>query len=52
MKNLVFFLEERSAREMLKGLVPRLLSNRFEVFYIVFEGKQDLEKRFIPRLKG
>ena len=50
--NLVFFLEEPSAREMLKGLLPRLLPWSVNVRYIVFEGKQDLHKNIRRRLQG
>jgi hypothetical protein len=52
MKTLVFFLEEPSAREMLKGLVPRLLPDNVHTQYVVFEGKQDLEKRLPIRLRA
>ena len=52
MTQLVFFLEERSAKEMLKGLLPKLLPEGFEVQYLVFEGKQDLEKRLPRRLRA
>ena len=53
MKNLVFFLEGYSEKEMLEGLVPRLLNNpEVNVQYITFQGKQDLEKKFSDRLKG
>ncbi|MCY3537811.1 MAG: hypothetical protein OXH24_09125 [Cyanobacteria bacterium MAG IRC3_bin_20] len=40
---LAFLLKERSAKEMLKGLLPRLLPAGMEVRYMVFEGKQDLK---------
>ena len=50
--NLVFLLEEPSAREMLKGLLPRVLPHPMQIRYIVFEGKQDLEKNIIRRLRG
>ena len=49
--NLVLFLEEPSAREMLKGLLPRLLPDYIAVRYVVFEGKQDLEKNIVRRLR-
>ena len=49
--NLVFFLEEPSARAMLKGLLPRLLPCQVDVRYIVFEGKQDLHKNIVRRLR-
>lgn len=48
----MFFLEEPSAREMLKGLLPRMLPDIVAVRYIVFEGKQDLEKNIVRRLRG
>jgi hypothetical protein len=49
MTALVFFLEEPSAAEMLKGLLPRILPEEISVEYRPFEGKQDLEKR-LPKL--
>jgi len=49
---LVFFLEEPSAREMLKGLLPRLLPESVCCRYVVFEGKQDLEKQLPRKLRG
>lgn len=52
MKHLVFFLEEPSAREMLKALLPNILQEHVETQFVVFEGKQDLEKRLPIRLKG
>lgn len=48
----VFFLEELSAREMLKGLLPRVLPKGSEACYVVFEGKQDLEKQLPRKLRG
>jgi hypothetical protein len=54
MINLVFFLEEPSAEAFLKVLIPRLLvrNKDISVYYLVFEGKQDLEKKLNKRLKG
>ena len=52
MKNLVCFLEEPSAKEMLKGVLPRLLPHEIECTYIVFEGKQDLEKQLVRKLRN
>ena len=52
MTELVFFLEEHSAKEMLKGVLPRILSNEFTLRYVVFEGKQDLEKRMPIKLRA
>jgi hypothetical protein len=41
-KYLVLLLEEPSARDLLEGLLPRLLPEEVHVQYLVFEGKQDL----------
>lgn len=51
-RELVFLLEERSAKVMLEGLLPRFLDGRIEFKLIVFEGKQDLEKRMTMRMRG
>ena len=51
-KAIVFFLEEPSAKEMLQGLLPRLLPRGVAVRYVTFQGKQDLEKNLEKRLKG
>jgi hypothetical protein len=51
MMMLVFFLEEPSAEEMLKGVLPKILPKHVVPRYIVFEGKQDLEKQLERRLK-
>ncbi len=52
MSELVFLLEEESAKVMLEGLLPRLLPEDLTVRFIVFEGKQDLEKQLVRRLQG
>ncbi|WP_279026867.1 DUF4276 family protein [Gibbsiella quercinecans] len=52
MKTIAFFLEELSAEEMLKGLLPRVLPQDVDVKYITFEGKNDLEKRLPGKLRG
>lgn len=54
MINLVFFLEEASAEVLLKALIPRLLAQYedISVYYLVFEGKQDLENKLNKRLRG
>lgn len=52
MRTLVFFLEEPSAREMLVGLLPKILPADVIPRFVVFEGKQDLEKQLEKRLKG
>jgi len=45
MMMLVFFLEEPSAEEMLKDVLPKILPKHVIPRYVVFEGKQDLEKQ-------
>ena len=52
MKQIVFFLEEPSAKAMLEGLLPRVLPVNVTPRYVVFEGKQDLEKHLGRRLRG
>lgn len=51
MRTLAFFLEEPSARIMLEGILPRLIDADIDVRYVVFEGKQDLEKNLVKRLR-
>lgn len=51
MKSLVFFLEEYFDRAMLEELLPRLLPDGWLVRYIVFEGKQDLERQLPRKLR-
>ena len=52
MKEIVFFLEEPSAEAMLEGILPRLLPEDFTWRSVVFEGKHDLEKRIVKRMRG
>jgi len=52
MNTMIFFLEEPSAKAMLEGLLPRFLPSHWDVRYIVFEGKQDLEKQLPKKLKS
>ena len=54
MKELVFFLEEESAKALLVTLCPRLIpaDNPIETRFIVFEGKQDLDRQLEPKLRG
>ncbi len=52
MKELVFLLEEASAKAMLDSLLPRLLDPSIVARTIVFEGKQDLERQLTQRLRG
>ena len=51
MRYLICLLEEPSAQEMLEGVLPRILSEDICVKYVVFEGKQDLEKQVERRLR-
>lgn len=50
-QNLVFLLEEPSARAMLEGVVPRLISADVTVTYLTFQGKQDLENNIERKIR-
>ncbi len=52
MRELVFLLEETSTQAMLEGLIPRILPQNKTVRYIVFDGKQDLEKQLARKIRG
>lgn len=52
MKTMVFFLEEPSAKAMLEGVLPRISLPKICCRYVVFQGKQDLEKNLLKKLKG
>ena len=52
MTQIVFFLEELSAQEMLKGLLPKIIPQHIQIHYMLFEGKQDMEKRLPIRLRA
>ncbi len=51
MRTLVFLLEEPSAQEMLEGLLPRILPANIQWKFIVFQGKQSLEKHLVLKLR-
>lgn len=51
MITLVCFLEERSAQEMLKIILPKILPVEIQLQYFAFQGKQDLEKNIKLKLK-
>ncbi|MDR1831230.1 MAG: DUF4276 family protein [Fusobacteriaceae bacterium] len=51
MRTLACFLEEPSARAFLEGVLPRILPEDVEVRYVVFQGKQDLEKQIERKLR-
>jgi len=50
-KTLVCLLEEPSSKEMLKIVLSKILSDDVEVKFIVFEGKQDLEKQIERKIR-
>lgn len=52
MKEIVFLLEEDSAKAMLKSLLPRVLHPSIQPRLIAFEGKQDLEKQMVRKIRG
>lgn len=51
MRTLVFLLEEPSARAMFEGVLPNLLSPSIKTQFMVFEGKQDLHKPMVMRMR-
>ena len=54
MRELVFLLEEPSAKVMIQGILPNIITEEelnIAIRYIVFEGKQDLEKQIIRKLR-
>lgn len=51
MISLVFFLEEPSAKEMLNGILPKILPKHVIPRFVVFEGKHDLEKQMVRKLR-
>lgn len=52
MRELVFLLEEPSAKAMLESLLPRMLKEDTRFRCIPFEGKQDLEKQLTRRIRA
>lgn len=51
MRHLVFLLEEPSARDALEAWLPTWLPAELQCHFIVFRGKQDLEKRMVLRMR-
>ncbi len=51
MRQIVFLLEEPSAKALLQGLLPRILPGNWVPLFIVFQGKQDLEKGMVTKLR-
>lgn len=52
MRELVCLVEEASAKELLRGLWPRILPPDVTPKVLVFQGKQDLERNVIGKLRG
>lgn len=52
MMELVFLLEELSAKAMLESLLPRMLNPGTRFRCIPFEGKQDLEKQLTRKIRA
>ncbi len=51
-EHLVFLLEEPSAEDLLRGILPRLIPETVTPHFLVFEGKQDPEKQLPRRMRG
>lgn len=51
MRHLVFLLEEPSAQDALHAWLPTWLPASVTPHFIVFQGKQDLEKRMVRRMR-
>jgi hypothetical protein len=52
MKELVFLLEEPSAKAMLESFLPRILSPDISFRCIAFEGKQDMGKQLTRKIQA
>ena len=51
--NIVFILEEKSAKALLENMLPRLFGDRsYNIQYITFSGKQDLLKNIDGKILG
>lgn len=51
MTTLVFFLEEPSARAFLESFLEGMLPERYSTRFVIFEGKSDMDKRLVRRMK-
>jgi len=51
-RELVFLLEEESAKAMLESLLLRIINPCITPRLIPFQGKSDLEKQLVKRIKG
>ncbi|OQY41118.1 MAG: hypothetical protein B6229_00030 [Spirochaetaceae bacterium 4572_7] len=52
MSSLVCLLEEPSAKAMLTNVLEKIVPDSIAIRYIVFDGKQDLEKQIERKLRG
>lgn len=52
MKHLVILLEEPSARDALEAWLPQWLGQGATPHFIVFQGKQDLERQMVRKIQG
>jgi len=52
MRELIFLLEEESAKAFLESLLPRFLDPSIKTRLIAFEGKQDLEKQLTKKIQN
>ena len=50
-EHLVFFVEGLSERDFLEGLLPKIVPPHVTAHFQVFQGKQDLEKQLVRRMK-
>lgn len=51
MSTLVFLLEEESAKNMLIPVVKRLVPEEIPVQFITFNGKQDMERQLVKKIR-
>lgn len=51
-EHVVFMLEEPSAEDFLRAIIPNYLGDGVTAHFLVFEGKQDLEKQLVRKLRG
>lgn len=52
MRELICFVEGSSEKELLRGLLPRLLPSGLSFRIFPFSGKSDLESQLVRRLRG
>ena len=51
MRTLVCLLEEQSAEEMLKVVLPKVVPADVDIQFLTFEGKQDLERKLKRKIQ-